>query len=90
MLGKNLIGRNEFTSKVAREHAEITKLRFDNERSKLEDMPLYIRKPLFDILLQYADGAVQRVNYRWTDVKVDEDFLNDVNYKLDEKQSGVS
>jgi hypothetical protein len=90
MLGKNLIERNEFTSKVAREHAEITKLRFDNERSKLEDMPLYIRKPLFDILLQYADGAVQRVNYRWTDVKVDEDFLNDVNYKLDEKQSGVS
>jgi hypothetical protein len=48
-------------------------------------MPEYVRKPLFDILTQYADGAVQRENKRWVDVKVDEVFLNEVNYKWNEK-----
>ena len=85
LLSKHLIRPNGFTLKLAREHAEIMKLRFDKERSSLEDMPKYIRKPLFDILTQYADGAVKRENLRWVAVKVDEDFLNEVNYKLDEK-----
>ncbi len=85
LLEKNLIARNDFTLKVAREHAEITKLRFDPERSRLEDMPEYVRRPLFDILTLYADGAVKRVNRQWLEVKVDEDFLNAENYKLNEK-----
>jgi 7-cyano-7-deazaguanine synthase in queuosine biosynthesis len=85
LLEKNLIARNPFSEKVAREHAEITKLRFDNERSRLEDLPGYVRKPLFDILVQYADGAVKRENRQWIDVKVDEEFLNEVNYTWDEK-----
>lgn len=85
LLKKNLIERNPFTEKAAREHAEITKLRFDKERSKLEDLPGYIRKALFDILTQYADGAVERKNNRWIDVKVDEKFLNEANYKWNEE-----
>lgn len=83
MLGKNLIEKNEFTIKAAKEHKEITKLRFDKERSNLEDMPKYIRKPLFDILSQYADGAVKRKDNRWTDVNIDEDFLNETDYKFE-------
>ena len=67
------------------EHAEITKLRFDKERSNLEDLPEHIRKPLFTILAQYADGAVKRENRRWIDVKMDEEFLNEANYKWNEK-----
>ena len=85
LLDKKLIARNPFTEKAARAHTEITKLRFDKERSNLEDMPEYVRKPLFDILTQYADGAVQRENKRWVDVKVDEVLLNEVNYKWNEK-----
>jgi hypothetical protein len=85
LLEKNLIARNPFTEKAARAHPEITKLRFDKERSNLEDMPEYTRKPLFDILTQYADGAVKRENRRWMDVKVDEALLNEVNYKWNEK-----
>lgn len=83
MLNKNLIKKNEFTLKAGKEHTEITKLRFDKERSNLEDMPKYIRKPLFDILSQYSDGAVKRENNRWVDIKVDEIFLNETNYKFD-------
>jgi predicted PP-loop superfamily ATPase len=87
LLSKKLIQRNRFTEKVASEHVEITKLRFDKERSNLEDLPKYIRKPLFDILLQYADGAVKRENKRWIDVRMDEVFINEANYKWDGRQS---
>lgn len=85
LLKKNLISKNEFTKKVAKEHPEITKLRFDKGRSSLEDMPKYIRKPLFDILNQYADGAVKRLDNRWQEVNVNEEFLNELNYIIDEK-----
>ena len=85
LLKKNLISKNEFTKKVAKEHTEITKLRFDKGRSSLEDMPKYIRKPLFDILNQYADGAVKRLDNRWQEVNVNEEFLNELNYIIDEK-----
>jgi len=85
LLKKNLISKNEFTRKVAKEHPEITKLRFDKGRSNLEDMPKYIRKPLFDILNQYADGAVKRLDNRWQEVNVNEEFLNELNYIIDEK-----
>lgn len=82
LLMKNLIQRNEFTTKVAKEHAEISKLRFDSERSKLEDLPEYIRKQLFEIYTQYADGAVKRINGKWEDIQLNDDFINKVNYKF--------
>lgn len=59
--------------KVCREHPEIMKLRFDNERSHVEGIPLDLREPLFKIMLQYASGAVQRVNRVWKEF----DLLND-------------
>jgi hypothetical protein len=85
LLKKNLIEQNKFTLKVAKEHPEITKLRFDKERSNLEDMPEYIRKPLFNIFAEYSDGVVKRRNNRWVDIDIDEGFLNEVNYKLNEE-----
>jgi hypothetical protein len=85
LLKKNLIERNKFTLKVAKEHPEITKLRFDKERSNLEDIPKYIRKPLFNILAEYANGAVKRSYNRWVDIEISDGFLNEVNYKLNEE-----
>jgi hypothetical protein len=79
------IKKNDFTQKMAKKHSEITKLRFDKERSNLADMPKSIRKPLFNILNKYADGAVIRQNNRWVDFKIDEEFINKVNYQSDEK-----
>jgi hypothetical protein len=85
MLEKNLIERNDFTRKAAKEHPEIMKLRFDQERSNLEDLPNYIRKSLFDILYHYSDGAVKRIDNKWVDVEMNDDYLNKTKYKFDEK-----
>ncbi len=85
LLGKQLIENNEFTRKVAKPYPEIEKLRFDLERSNLEDLPKHIRKPLFDILSRYANGAVRRIGQKWVSVELDDDFLNSTNYKFDEK-----
>ena len=85
LLTKNLLKENSFTKKVAREHPEIMSLRFDKERSNLEDLPQHIRKPLFDILIQYAGGAVQRTENSWKPIDVNEDFLNSTKYKYDDK-----
>lgn len=76
LLEKELITSNEYTLKLAKKHVEITKLRFDHERSTLEDMPMGVRRKLFDLLVQYADGAVQRQNRQWQDVVIDDRFLS--------------
>lgn len=85
LLEKDLIDNNEFTKKTAKKHSEIMKLRFDLERSNLEDIPKYIRMPLFSILSQYADGVVKRINAKWVETELNEEFLNEVKYKFDEK-----
>ncbi|MGW8194687.1 MAG: hypothetical protein ACWGOX_10530 [Desulforhopalus sp.] len=85
LLEKKLISKNQHTIKLAREHAEISKLRFDRERSNLADLPVSIRKPLFGLLGKYAEGAVMRIAHRWQEVCVDDSFLTAVPYKMDEK-----
>lgn len=82
LIEKNLIERNEFTLKLSKKHSEIVKLRFDPERSNLEDMPMHIRKPLFKILESYSDGAVKRENKQWIDINNMDNFLKETNYKF--------
>ncbi len=89
MKEKGLIENNEFTKKAAREHNEIMKLRFDKERSNLEDLPLHIRQPLFNILYQYADGAVKRVKNQWVNIELNDEALTQSKY-LFEKADKVS
>lgn len=84
MLEKGLIHKNEFTTKLAKAYPEITKLRFDRERSNLEDMPTYIRQPLFNIFMKYADGAVLRDQKKWSNITIDETFLTHKKYKVNE------
>ncbi len=86
LVDKELIDRNDFTKKVAKKHEEILKLRFDQERSNLEDLPQHVREPLFSILRLYADGAVQRVNNQWVDVDLEGGFLKHTKYKYDERR----
>jgi hypothetical protein len=85
LLEKGLLTRNDFTKKAAKSFPEITKLRFDIERSNLADLPKYIRKPLFEILSKYADGTVMRENRKWMEIELNEEYLNKANYKIDEK-----
>ncbi len=51
----------------ARERAYITKLRFDRERAALTDVPRDLRRNLYKIVLEHADGCVRRVGRRWID-----------------------
>ena len=85
LLEKNLISKNKHTTKLARKHAEITKLRFDKERSNLIDLPVYTRKKLFGILSSYADGAAMKAGRKWQDIILDDSFLNAVPYFMDDK-----
>ena len=65
LLQKNLIPQDSANARLAGDHPYIMKLRFDNERSTLNDVPLNLYKPLLKIYLEYADGAVQRQNKQW-------------------------
>jgi hypothetical protein len=46
---------------------EVLKLRFDAERSSLDDVPEELRRPLLEILLQHCDGAIKRIDRKWVD-----------------------
>jgi hypothetical protein len=44
---------------------EVMKLRFDAARSAADDVPEFLRRPLYAILLEHAAGAVQRAGEEW-------------------------
>jgi hypothetical protein len=76
LVTKGLLEENENTRRRAREHGEIEKLRFDSERSTPADLPKHIRKPLFEILQLYANGSVMLKERKWTEIDIDDNFLN--------------
>jgi len=82
LLEKGLLEKNEYTKKFAKKRPEIEKLRFDKERSNLEDIPKYIRKDLFQIYIQYANEAVKRKQNTWETILVNDTFLNEKEYVI--------
>ena len=72
---KELITKNDHTDKLAKPHPQIMKLRFDNERSKLSDMPESIRTPFLKLVLPYADGSVQLNDRKWKEINILESDL---------------
>lgn len=70
LLSKQLIPGDSENAGLAREYPNSMKLRFDQERSTLNDLPASLYKPLLEIYLQYAEGAVQRQNKQWVEFKV--------------------
>ncbi len=73
---KNLIEHNPHTQKLAKEHPEIMMLRFDNERSMMQDMPKEVRAKLFGILEKYAQSQVKMVNRKWTKLYADDEIFD--------------
>jgi creatinine amidohydrolase len=67
---KGLINKTEHTRKLAKEHPYILKLRFDNERSMLSDMPVAIRRALLGLVLPYSNGSVQLKDRKWQDIEI--------------------
>jgi creatinine amidohydrolase/Fe(II)-dependent formamide hydrolase-like protein len=62
----------------ARPRPEVLKLRFDPERSPMEGIPVELRKPLFAMCLDHAEGAVKRRGRVW----IDFDPLHDLDLTL--------
>lgn len=83
LLDKKLIKENDHTKKLGKSHPEILKLRFDKERSRLKDIPVYIRIPLFNLLMLYANGAVSLENKVWKETEINEEFLMKEKYKYE-------
>ncbi len=50
-----------------RPHPEVLKLRFDPRRSPIDAIPMDLRRPLFRIFLEHADGAAHRTGRTWTE-----------------------
>ena len=67
LIQKKLIPRDSVNARWAADHPHVMKLRFDNERSTLNDVPQILYGPLIKIYLEYADGAVQRQNKQWSE-----------------------
>ena len=51
-------------------HPEIMKLRFDRERSHIDGIPSDLRRPLYSVMLRYADGSVMQQGRRWEDFEL--------------------
>lgn len=67
LASKGLLPSGSVGPAIAREHPATVKLRFDRERSPVDWIPVDLRQPLFQILLEYTNGAVQRVGRVWVD-----------------------
>ncbi len=67
LLDKGLLPTNEHTRKLARAYPQILKLRFDQERSQIMDLPEHVRQPLLALLEPYADGYARTQQGKWTD-----------------------
>ncbi len=85
LLKKGLIEDNGWIRKMAKENPQVMKLRFDKHRSNLEDLPNHVRKPLFEIYTKYADGAMERIDRKWHDIEVTDEFLFKKPYKFEIK-----
>lgn len=64
---KGLLPGGELGATSARERPESLKLRFDPERSPMEDIPVDLRESLYRLALTHAAGAAKREGRVWLD-----------------------
>jgi len=80
---KNIISKTAQIASLAGFHPEVMKLRFDKERSNLNDVPTRLMKVLLPIYLKYADGAVRRQDKQWIDFDVEAELLGSDPYPFE-------
>ena len=83
LLQKKLIPKDSVNALLAADHPHIMKLRFDNERSTLNDVPQKLYGSLIKIFLEYAEGAVQRQNKQWSEFNVLSSLLQSSAYPFE-------
>jgi creatinine amidohydrolase/Fe(II)-dependent formamide hydrolase-like protein len=54
-------------------HPEIMHLRFDPEKSPMDYIPIDLRRPLFNIFMQYADGAMKKKGRSWSRIDLEQE-----------------
>ena len=62
---KGVISEDHLGSVRLKERPNVMKLRFDPVKSPIESVPLDLRKPLYRIYLEHADGAVKLQGRMW-------------------------
>jgi len=62
---KGLLAAPHIGSEPARPRPEAVRLRIHPERSPVEEIPVPLRRGLFQIFLEHAAGAVKRVGRQW-------------------------
>ncbi|MFH1132154.1 MAG: creatininase family protein [Pseudomonadota bacterium] len=67
LASKNELPSQKIGNIKARVRPEVTKLRFDPERSPIDGIPQDLRQPLYDIVLKHVDGTVKKAGRRWVD-----------------------
>ncbi len=70
LMQKGLIDAKALPPESAKEHPEILKLRIDSKSSPINSIPIDLRKGLFQICLQHANGAVQRSGRLWKEFDI--------------------
>jgi creatinine amidohydrolase/Fe(II)-dependent formamide hydrolase-like protein len=70
LMQKGLIDTQELPPQAVEEHPEILKLRFDSKSSPFNSIPIDLRKGLYQICLQHANGAVKRTGRLWKEVDI--------------------
>jgi len=62
---KKLISIQAEGKRSIRSHDEVLMLRFDSDRSPIHAIPVHLRKPLYEIMLMYAQGSMIREKRKW-------------------------
>ena len=65
---KGILQIPESRKSAARERPEIAKVRFEPERSPMDNIPRELREPLYKIFLEHAGGAARRSGKVWVDI----------------------
>jgi hypothetical protein len=66
---RGLISRAPGGTLKVRENPQVLKLMFDNEKSRVEEIPEDIRGGIIKIYLEHATGTAKRSGKRWIDIK---------------------
>ena len=77
LLEKGRISLDPKSRRAVGPHPEVMHLRFDPQRSPVHGIPRSLRRSLFSLVLEHAEGAMVRAGRQWTpfDVLDDPSFL---------------
>jgi creatinine amidohydrolase/Fe(II)-dependent formamide hydrolase-like protein len=67
LAGRGAIELSPKASRVIKARPEVMKVRIDNERSPVDAVPVDLRRGLFRIFLEHADGAIRRNGRVWVE-----------------------